>query len=267
MPGSKHTQPAADSTGRPDEVVKARTVHEHLWPAVDVPLTEFPHADAMRSAVEACALPGGSLSYFAVSALQPGYGFRFFLETNAGHSQPSGAAQDRRLWVEWIAYDASGKEIRRMGVVDDGALEEPEGEHRECMFRDRLKDANDNEVHMFWEAASYESNLLLGAPKDLMLNSGNHTRRCDYRPFFSEPPARIDLRVRIRPMGMDVLQSLVQSQHLAPEVAARMPTFTLASYEITYDQSVQDYLIRDTTPADCNAYVCALNPDDADCQH
>ena len=38
----------------------------------------------------------------------------------AGHSFPSGAAQDRRVWVEIIAYDADGQIVAQSGVVEEG---------------------------------------------------------------------------------------------------------------------------------------------------
>jgi hypothetical protein len=38
--------------------VHERVVHEHLWPGVDVALTDFPHRDAMRAAVDRPGLGG-----------------------------------------------------------------------------------------------------------------------------------------------------------------------------------------------------------------
>ena len=90
--------------------VSLRRVHEHLWPGIDVALTDFPHRDAMRSAVEDCQL-GKSVSFFTLEVTPPDL-FSFQIETNAGHNQPSGAAQDRRMWLEVLAYDAEGRAPR-----------------------------------------------------------------------------------------------------------------------------------------------------------
>jgi hypothetical protein len=266
MGGGKRTQPIADSTGRPGEVVRARTAHEHLWAAVDVPMTDFPHAQALRAAVESCELQR-SMSYFTVEpGSGPGSPFTVYLETNAGHAQPSRAAQDRRKWVEVIAFDANDKVVYSSGVVADGAVEETADKPHPCMFRDRLKDASGNDVHMFWDAASYKSRLLPPAPINGTLMPGGHSATCDYRPLLPQAPARIELKVRIRPMGMDVLQDLVESGYLAADLLAQMPTFSVASYEARYNETKHTYELSDTGVGDCTSYRCMLDPSDTACQ-
>jgi len=59
-----------------------REVHEHLWPGIDVALTDFPNRDAMRSAIEDCQLGIGSVAFFALEVTQPNL-FEFRVETNA----------------------------------------------------------------------------------------------------------------------------------------------------------------------------------------
>ena len=114
-----------------------------------------------------------SISFFTLEVTPPDL-FTFQIETNAGHNQPSGAAQDRRMWLEFMAYDASGSAAREVssGNIADGEIEEkPEGDPKHdphlLMFRDRIYDAQGKPVHMFWEAAKssahpdgYESNVL-----------------------------------------------------------------------------------------------------------
>ena len=96
--GLSHAGPSRGSR-RSCRGVGLRTVHEHLWPGIDVPLTDFPHRDALRSAVEDCQLGIASVSFFTLEVTPPDL-FSFQIETNAGHNQPSGAAQDRRMWLE-----------------------------------------------------------------------------------------------------------------------------------------------------------------------
>lgn len=49
-------------------------------------------------------------------------GFVVRLETDAGHSQPGGAAQDRRMWIELIAYAADGSVLYASGDIADDEL-------------------------------------------------------------------------------------------------------------------------------------------------
>lgn len=266
-------QPAAKETGRPGELVKARDLHEHLWAAVDVPLTDFPFAAATRSAVEACELQGALSSYFTV-ARDPGPlgTLTITLETNAGHNMPSGAAQDRRLWVELTAFDASNKELFSLGVIGDQQIEETKDQPHPCLFREYLLDDKGQETHMFWEAASIDmsrSRLLPTTPPGGNLKPGGHSRECTFRPPVSAAamtPDHIDLRVRLRPMGLDVLQDLVKSGHLAADIPQRMPTFTVSSYRATYSATTGNYSIIDTSPGDCESYRCVLDPEAPACK-
>jgi hypothetical protein len=257
----------AVATGRPGETVTAtRPLHEHLWPGVDVALTPFPHAEAMRSAVAKCMLTK-SISVFEVTLQQRlGFPFMVTVETEAGHSQPSGAAQDRRMWMEILAYDASGAEVYREGVVPDGEVEETSEHLHPWMLRDRMFDADRQETHMFWEAASYDSKLLPALPPGANVKGSDHWLQQEFNPRLREPAARIDLELRIRPMGIDVLQDLVASGHLAPEIVQAMPTFSVARAEATYSKDDLLYYVRRIEQNDCDEYHCLLDPSGVDGQ-
>jgi hypothetical protein len=114
MPPYTEPQPIADLPGLPD-----RSMHSHLWPGVDVALEpDFPDREIQRTAVE-CELQQ-SLNDPKLSANDPlGRSFTLLLESGAGHSQPSGAAQDRRMWVEAIAYDSQGRVPRSRSLSGD----------------------------------------------------------------------------------------------------------------------------------------------------
>ena len=49
--------------------------------------------------------------------------------------------------------------------------------------------------------------------------------------ILGETPDRIDMRVRIRPFELSILDRLVRSGDLAPEIAEAAPTFTLKGTE------------------------------------
>ncbi|HTU61876.1 MAG TPA: multiheme c-type cytochrome, partial [Polyangiales bacterium] len=90
--------PSCHMTGRSAAVAVTagapkRVAHEHLFPGIDVALTDFPNKPAMRSAVEDCQLGLASVAFFTLDVTPPNV-FTFKVETNAGHNQPSGAAQD-----------------------------------------------------------------------------------------------------------------------------------------------------------------------------
>jgi hypothetical protein len=246
--------------------------HQHLWAGVDVALTDFPDREVQRAAVE-CQL---ALSARIAAIEHDGVGgFTVRFETDAGHSQPSGSAQDRRMWLELIAYAEDGSVLFGSGDIADGELEEkPEGDPGDdrnlALFRDRLYDAHGAPVHMFWEAAPSEAHpngyrsLLLPASTEAM---PAHALEARYQLPSPERIARITARLRIRPMGMDVLQDLVESGDLDPAIVDAMPTFTLhgAAVEWTPDQE----RLRSLWPEDLEcpeAYTCVLEPDAEECR-
>jgi hypothetical protein len=251
-----------------------RPVHEHLWPGIDVPLTDFPHRDALRSAVEDCQLGAKSLSFFTLEVTPPDL-FTFQLETNAGHNQPSGSAQDRRMWLEFSAYDASGALLDDVssGNIADGELEEkPAGDPHLVMFRDRIYDAQAKPVHMFWQAAKsaehpdgYESSAL--PPATTTYIEGKHAVLKQYRASGPDGlPARVTARLRMRPIGLDVLQDLVQSGDLDPAIVAQMPTLSFgAQIDWTQDSGLLQP-VSANPKTDCTTYRCLLDPSSQDCQ-
>jgi hypothetical protein len=266
MPGQQSFAAVAPS-GAP-----MRTVHEHLWPGVDVALTKFPNRAALRSAVADCQL-GPSVSFFTLEVTPPDL-FTFQLETNAGHNQPSGASQDRRMWLEFSAYDEAGKLLEgSSGIIADGEIEErPKHDPQLVMFRDRIFDAQGKPVHMFWQAApsdahpeGYESSVLPVSTTTYI--EGKHAVVEQYRA--SGPnglPARVTARLRMRPIGMDVLHDLVESGDLDAKIADEMPTFTFgARIEWTPENGTMKSIAAQLTPADCNTYRCELDPNAPNC--
>jgi nitrate/TMAO reductase-like tetraheme cytochrome c subunit len=260
--------------------VVARDVHSHLWPGVDTALTpDLPHQQAMRAAVESCELQVFTLSGFEIQLADswvPGepYTFSVVIEQSSGHNFPSGASADRRLWVEVTAYDAADQVLVESGKIADGELEEkPEGDPaydpQFRPFRDYWTDLQGNETHMFWEVAAVESRVLPAAapPTATQPDVPPHVGVVGFTtdgPVFS-PPARIEVRLRLRPMGVDVLQDLVDSKHLDASIIQAMPTYTLTHQEGTYLEAQQRYRMRELTTPDCQSYVCMLHPESQEC--
>ena len=143
----------------------------------------------------------------------------------SGHSWPSGATPDRRAWLELIARDDADALIYSSGVVAD---DEPIAELVDpdlWLFRDRVFDAEGNETHSFWLAASVESNLL---------HAAEHFGGEEPEPWPSQTylldamPARVNTRVRLRPMGLEILAEEVASGDLDPAIVEQFQTFDVA---------------------------------------
>lgn len=267
MDSSAETEQVAVFTGREGELVSRRDAHEHFWPAVDVALTDgFPYADAMRAAVENCELPN-SITFFNVSKSSP-FTFQVQIETQAGHNQPSGAAHDRRMWLEIYAYDASGTEVFRYGVVNDGEVEEkPEAPHP-FMLRDRIRDANGQEVHMFWDAVEQATPLEKDhytLPPSVVGGEIRHYLNREFRMMGATPAVRYVMRLRMRPVGRDVLDDLVRTGHLDPSIAARVPTFTVQEREYQTSPDTQAFTLVSVSPGSCHEYRCLLDPQSRSC--
>jgi hypothetical protein len=218
MPGTKG--PIADFDG-----VKLRQVHEHEWPGVDVALTPFPKMAEQRAAVEK-ALSQTVIAQLCVSPPLASLGVDVVLENAfAGHAFPSGATPDRRAWVELVAYKGDAV-VFESGIAKPGEAIADLPDPNLLLFRDRIFDANGKETHGFWHAASYESKLLMPRP------APDHRFTHRYAvPLAKGLADRVTMRLRIQPIGLDVLAPLVKSGDLEQSIVDAMPTFEVAAAE------------------------------------
>lgn len=275
----RKNKPAADD---PESHVGNRTVHEHLWPGVDVALTDFPNREAQRRAIE-CNLESGTLMFsFSPNFLgngvtgdfQPG-AFTAVIETQFGHRQPSGAAQDRRMWFEILAYDAAGNLVPgSSGAIADGEKEEkskdePNYDPQLWMFRDRIFDSDGNPTHNFWEAApsaKYEKGYQ--DPPNTLPTAVDPSAAVRHfvakaYDFGLDAESRIDrliAHLRMRPIGVDVLQDLVASGDLDPTIVSQMPTFTMYGTEVEWKPGMINVQVKGSTLGCPNSYRCMLEP-------
>lgn len=220
--------------------VGLRRVHGHGFPGVDVALGDFPGRDGQRAAVQQKLDDSTLQAALCVSQQAGGAVVQVVLDNvGAGHRFPSGATQDRRAWVEVIAY-AKGQPIYQSGVVPDGQSAVASADADMWLLRDCIFDGGGKEVHSFWEAASYDGNSL-PAPITFDQASPDFYLTHVYRNYPSQPktwlpsyPDRVTMRVRIRPMGLDVLDGLVASGDLDPSVRDAIPTFDLGSTKLEW---------------------------------
>jgi hypothetical protein len=220
--------PAADFPGVPE-----RRVHEHTFAGVDVALTPFPELEAQREAIARDLDPAIGVQLCAADAGGGEVDLSVRLDNiMAGHMWPSGAAQDRRAWVELTAFSGDTR-VYASGLVGDG---ETPADPNLWLFGDRMLDTNGVETHMFWEAASYVSELLpptvTNDPTDPRFD---HSRRRTYR--IPAGVDRVEVKLRLRAMNLATIDDLIASGDLDPAVRARIPTFDLLGSRVTWRAS------------------------------
>ena len=220
---------AADVAG-----VGLRTVHDHSMAGVDIALRDFPRRAEQLALVQE-SLDATLRAEICIAQLGAASVALVTLENMAaGHAFPSGAAQDRRLWVELRAF-AGETVLYESGVV---AADEPIADLADpdlWLIRDTTTKDDGTPAHMFWDVVHRTSNTIPGpvtfSPSDPRYNITHVQKR--YPRATSTPslipgmPDRVELRVRLRPVGLEVLQDLVDSRDLDEEILAESPTFTL----------------------------------------
>lgn len=250
--------PAADADG-----VKVRTLHDHSFPGVDVALTDFPMKAAQRQHVQD-DLDTALVAQLCVEITDTAaHRVEVMLQNvAAGHHFPSGATQDRRVWVELIASKA-GATIYQSGVVADGQAVAKLDDPDLWLLRDWMYDEQFNEVHMFWEAVKTVSEALIGPPKGAAPGTPEAETRQVRSYRLSAAPDEVRMRVRVRPMGIDVLQNLVDSGDLDKVHIAAMPTFDLAGTVLTWRAAEAKETISPTgRPALCVPKLLIKGADD-----
>lgn len=218
---------AADVEGAP-----TRRVHNHMFPGVDTAIIPWPEAEAQEAAVQK-ALDPTVLPALLVCTGAKGVEVRLDLENvAAGHSFPSGAAQDRRAWVQAQAW-AGGEKVWEVGVVPEGQALADTPDPDRWQLGDQMIDADGNPTHMFWETASIESNLLIGLTPDV----NNHYLRTWY--LGEVRPERVEVRLFIRAFDVDVIEDLIHSGDLDEAYRGLIPTRELANAAKTWEGLVE----------------------------
>ena len=249
MPQSKNLQPIADAPG-----VFSRRKHAHTFPGIDVALAPFAQADEQKKAVQAF-LDTSLQTALCVAQTGP-LSIRVLVDNvAAGHGWPSGASQDRRAWVEVVAYSGENV-VYQSGVVPDGSPVVKLADPDLWLLRDCMFDGAGTEVSMFWQAASTEGNALPAKatfdPLDPRFYQTHIVQSYPRTgPIVTAPVDRVTMRVRMQPMGLEVLEDLVASGDLDPAFRKAMPTFDVgAPVEWTQATATDGYL-EDRLPYRC----------------
>jgi hypothetical protein len=228
--GFKLTCGACHMRGRDDvaadvDGVPLRRVHDHSMPGVDLALIKWPEAEAQRAAVQDSLDSTVRASLCASQVAGLGLATITLENVAAGHTFPSGASAERRVWVEVVAYDDAGNIGFQSGVLaDDMPLDQLEDANL-WTLHDTLLDDIGQPVHMFWEAYDYTSFGLAAPARGSAVGdtAGHQSRNYVIADFEA---ARITMALKIRAIGHDVLDDLVESGDL--DATLRSETMTLA---------------------------------------
>jgi hypothetical protein len=225
-----------------------RKVHAHSVPAVDLPLTDFGDANAERQGAQELL---DTVLVAQICVYSQGHGpptddgtpsnFGYKLDNAfAGHDFPSGAVHDRRAWVELTAYQNNAV-IFQTGVVPSGQSVTALKDNNLWLMRETLLDTSGNETRMLWEAAQVKpqttfEHLTATVTLDSTSPAFNHSRTKYFRT--DQAPDRITAIVHMIPVGLDVLDDLIQSGDLDSSYRDKMPVFTLASTKLEWSTPV-----------------------------
>jgi hypothetical protein len=232
---------AAEVAGAP-----TRTVHSHLLAAVDQALTSFPDTSTQQASAQS-ELDTSLQVALCVKGAAGTATIQVVLDNvSAGHEWPTGAVQDRRAWIEVIA-SSGGQVVYQSGAVAEGgdviasAATDPDL----WLLRDCMLDPQGQEVKMFWQAASHDSNQLPGPTTFTMSDPAYYLthvmrdfpRSTSTPPMLTTMPDTVTLRMRVVPVGVDVLADLVASGDLDPAVEAKVPEYTVAGSNVTWTEA------------------------------
>lgn len=221
-----------------------RTVHEHTFVGVDVPLLEpdaFPGYDKMRELTAQLLRDSAKLSASFDAAAAT---LNVDIENLAGHRLPSGATADREMWLELVVRDGAGEAVFESGTLDArGDLRDADPRHsldpgsdpalvvyRQTMsFDPALEDPASQEpvrpADFLWEPNQAESRLV---------PPGGHSR-----PSYaleSLPAGEYDatLRLLFRSFPPHMLRLLETRAGLDPKVKGRVPTVEMQRVELSF---------------------------------
>jgi hypothetical protein len=215
------------------ENVPTRLVHDHQMAGVDVALTDWPEKEAQKAAIQRdldsllaltlCVKPaaGGVSVDVTLDAVAPGHNF------------PSGAAHDRRAWVQVTAFK-DGKEIYASGNVQSQQAATSLVDPDFWLLRDIATKEDGSDAHMFWDVATTQHSTLLGVqtndPSDPRYT---HSQTRQYR-IFSGVPDQVTARVYMRPVGQEIIEDLVNTGDLNASFMTQMPTWELQGSSKTW---------------------------------
>lgn len=228
MPKSPRRERAAESSGAP-----RRRSARHDFEGIDQALTPFPQRERQQILVERLV----ASSLLAEICVAETGAIEVTLENaGSGHHWPSGASHNRQAWLEVRAFVLGQTEpvFATPPPTDEAA--------QAFVLKDRAVDADGNTAHMFWDIAEVAASTTLPSVKTRDARDPDFHRE---RRVFSlnELPSgiqaieRVTLKVKVRPIALEVLGDLVDSGHLERDIADAMPVIDVLP-DRCYDASL-----------------------------
>jgi hypothetical protein len=145
-----------------------------------------------------------------------------------GHAWPSGATQNRRAWLEIVAY-VGGVAVYSSGSVRDGESVTASLNAPALIFREQLYDALGEPTLFMWNAQTARTELLVPATGN---DPGGSTRTATAR--VAAQVDRVTAVVRVRPIDYDVIDALIASGDLPASERASVATLTVAATNLEW---------------------------------
>lgn len=249
MPTSVERERAATSEGAPE-----RRSRRHDFEAIDLALTPFPNRERQRVLTERL-LDTSLLGEICVSRV--GVVEVTLENVGSGHSWPSGASQDREPWLDLRAYVASEAEpvFATPEPTLDAAMDGGAGLGSEpSLLKEFVVDENGEPAHMFWDVRGVERSTTIPGPatRDPLDPEFHRERRVlRFDTNSTRPLERVTLRVRVRPIALEVLDDLVLSGHLERRFVEEMPVLDVLP-DRCYEPELQDRYRGLVGAADCD---------------
>jgi hypothetical protein len=238
---------AIAETSSVDVGVRTFGFHEHAFPAIDQALTPFPQRAEQAALIDRdlkAALkivgfrPLGSREPYGGICVNPDGTITVRIDSfNVGHMFPSGAAQDRRSWIELKAYNAAGAVLFQSGVVPDGVdPEQINDPYVSCTmpgttscsgFWDRTYKVDNTPAHFFWEVARIDSKLI--KPQSTLDQNSpayDHSSTVKYLvgPSVTQQVDRIEAKLKVRALPFEAVDDLIASGDLDPAIRGELKT-------------------------------------------
>lgn len=228
--------PLRDRTVADTGATTRRSVR-HDFEGVDLALDAFPNKQRQRLLVERF-LASSLLAEICVSELGA---VEVTLENGgSGHNWPSGASHDREAWLEVRAFTDSDDSP----VFETVAPEHPDEDAPRVVLKDYVVDAAGDPAHMFWDIAEVQSSTTLAgvATRDPLDPEFHREREIwTFDTGANQPIDLVTLKVRIRPIGLDILQDLVESGHLDQAIADEMPVLDVLPNRCYSPELIEEY--------------------------
>lgn len=223
--------PIADAEG----VRADRVFHPHGMVGVDVAITDYPDAQlgpmlvAEQQEQIAEQRKSALCSSLCVGEDDDGNPVvdHYVHNEFSAHGWPSGATADRRTWAELHVFGADGPLLETGELAPGQAVVElQDSDPNLRVFHSRLFDGAGEEVHMFWDAEAIEGEALPAA--SVLSPQGDAGAWKGRRYVMDAPVERVTAAVHIRAVGLDVIDSLIESGDLDASFRDRFPVEDVA---------------------------------------